>query len=161
MTTSPLETSLLWFIFYILFAKMASFELCHVFIICSFVGIKHCWLTGCIKLVYYMLQFISFIWLTSSFILFKMSSLKNLRKSNSCYHISYAITINIISGVSPLITRVITHLLSGMNHQVDHSFIGGIFHYKPTSFWDTPMTMETSICCKVAVATICNFSIYA
>ena len=29
-----------------------------------------------------------------------------------------SLVINGISGVSPLITRVITHLLSGMNHQV-------------------------------------------
>ena len=31
------------------------------------------------------------------------------------------LVINGISGVSPLITRVITHLLSGMNHQVSFS----------------------------------------
>ena len=29
--------------------------------------------------------------------------------------------------------------------QINHPFAIGIFHYKPSSYWGTPMTMETSI----------------
>ena len=54
---------------------------------------------------------------------------KLVNRTDICHEISH-LGISFLMGVA-------------LNH---HPFLDGIFYYKPSSYWGTPMAMETSIC---------------